>query len=177
MSQRSDGIFGDLDDFRKRRDQNRQDAYGKKVFAKLCRRLLSDPVDQENMIKEGESAEQPLSLLDDYVAPFKLYSFRFQKWDLNQFMSAPNNLLKSPVFGEMASVMQDCYTAYPDRIPALFFYNSVLAKDMVMHAGIHTRNPIGFFRLLREASSGEGGVVVDLFDGFLEVLCQRGLLS
>jgi len=60
--------------------------------------------------------------------------------------------------------------AFPEGIPALVFYNSVISQDMVIHSGISTSHPAGHFRFIRMSSSGEGGIVVDTLPGFLKAL-------
>ena len=55
----------------------------------------------------------------------------------------------------------------------MIFYNSVINQDMVIHTGVNTKLPLGYFRLVRSSTSGDGGVAIDTLDGFLEMIAGR----
>jgi hypothetical protein len=88
-------------------------------------------------------------------------------WGMEDLFLRPT---KCEVWNTFANKGNEMAAAFPDTIPALVFYNSVISQDMVIHAGINTPGPVGHFRMIRMSNSGTGGIVIDTLPGFTNIL-------
>ena len=167
-SRKTPNPFENLDAYKSRSQDNRQAAYENKVCKKILKLMFSDGEDEA--LEWGariKRSETPLLELQPIFEPFSVRSHRMDSWGMNDLLLRPSKCEVWKIFvkkgGELA-------LAFPDRIPALLFYNSSLSQDMVIHAGINTPNPVGHFRCIRLSSSDKGGIVVDTLPGFLKIL-------
>lgn len=164
-------FFDSVEDYNRKRAQNRQVSYENKVCRKLVMRLFErgNP-DREAWLAQLEASSEPLVVLQDLLGRFCLSAHRLQSWSINELLGPPSKLANLPLWKEFSERVAECAKYYPDKIPAMAFYNSVIAQDMVIHTGIDTTLPNGYFRLMRSSTSGDGGVVIDTLDGFLEMI-------
>lgn len=161
-------LFDGFDDWREKKEGNRQAAYENKVCKKLLlRKFRNDTEELAKWTKVIKDTDMPLAAVQDLFSPMRLYTHRLQSWDVHSLFREAS-LQNHPIWQEFAKVIDDCSAAYPDHYPAMVFYNSAIAQDMVIHTCMDGRHPCGFFRLIRASKSGEGGVVIDTLDGFIE---------
>ena len=167
-SRKTSSPLDGLKEFKETSEENRQIAYENKVSKKIVTKLLRDDKHGytywEQILK---TTVDPLLTLQGLVPQYSLRSFRLEKWGINDLYLRPT---KCPVWAEYLRVGTEMGEAFPDAHPALVFYNATLSQDMVIHNNIDATPPKGYFRMVRVANSGEGGVVVDTLPGFLETL-------
>lgn len=162
-------IFGNFDAFKQRQATNRQSAYENKVCKKIIvRKFKDDASAYSSWMATLKETDEPLAAVQDLFRPMYLYTNRLQSWDIHSLFKDAK-LQSHPIWQEFSVIIDDCAKAYPDRIPAMIFYNSVIGQDMVIHTNLTSRCPCGYFRLIRESKSGAGGIVLDTLDGWLEV--------
>jgi hypothetical protein len=173
LKQRDEADFFDgVRRLSEKRDTNRQASYENKVCRKLVGRIFhDDPVEKASWTERMERSEEPLTELEDLLHPYVLKANRVQSWSLNDLVCRPKALDSMPLWEEFARCVASC--GAPGRFPAMFFYNAVIGQDMVMHTNIGAKAPRGYFRLVRTSSSGDGGVVLETMDGFLESAIGR----
>jgi len=163
--------FDNFEQFKEIKANNRLAAYENKVCLKLINRLFESGSDEYTYWKKKLTASStPLADLQEALHPFKLYSHRPQTWNIHDLFKTAGKLMQIPLWQEFAQVVDDCAHKHKGSIPGMLFYNSVLAEDMIMHVGSHLTPPNGYMRLMRTSSSGEGTVVVDTLDGFIEMI-------
>lgn len=136
----------------------------------MARMFSKDSEDRDYWLKRIGASSEPLSDLNEKLEPFRLHSVRMQSWSINDLLKAPSKIVKNPVWKEFAVIVEQTSRNYPNLIPAMIFYNSVIEQDMVLHAGSHLNPPNGYARIVRTSSSGEGTVIIDTLEGFMEVL-------
>lgn len=165
------GFFDSYEEYSRKRDNNRQTVYENKVCRKLVNRLFEkgNP-DREAWLAQLEASREPLAVLQDLMGRFCLSTHRLQSWSINDLLGPPSKLANLPLWKEFGQKVAECAQYYPNQIPAMVFYNSVICQDMVIHTGLDTTLPNGYFRLMRSSTSGDGGVVIDTLDGFLEMI-------
>jgi len=163
--------FDDFDAMQALRGVNRQNAYENKVCRKIVSRMFAKGSDDHAfwMDRLGESST-PLADMQELFEPFHVQSHRMNSWSVNDLLAPQSKLLAIPLWQEFAKTMDLVHEIDPKAIPAMVFYNSVIGQDLVLHAGIDTRSPAGYFRMVRMAPSKDGGVVLDTLDGFLKML-------
>jgi len=159
----------DLEQLKAASAENRQIAYENKVCKKIiARRFKDDKNEFLAWTAKLKLSKDPLADVQELFSTVHIFTHRFQSWDLHSLLNT-SAVVKSPIWKEFAPIIDECAKSYPDKLPAMIFYNQVINQDMVIHLGLGSRNPPGHFRLVRESNSGEGGVVIDTLDGFLEV--------
>lgn len=165
-------FFDSLDDYRQKRDSNRQTAYENKVCRKLVSRMFEKGSSEHAYWSERlEASSEPLAELQDVLGRFCLRAHRMQQWSVNDLLGPPSKLAAMPLWKEFAQVVAECSSGRDkSQIPAMIFYNSVIGQDMVIHTATDTKLPNGYFRMVRSSSSGDGGVAIDTLDGFLEMI-------
>jgi hypothetical protein len=163
--------FEDFDALKELRGVNRQNAYENKVCRKMISRLFPKGSEEHGywMDRLGASST-PLADMQELFGPFHGHSHRMESWSINDLLAPQSKLLKIPIWQEFAKVIDLTHDIDPKAIPAMVFYNSVIGQDLVLHTGIEIRSPPGYFRLVRLATSKEGGAVMDTLDGFLKTL-------
>ena len=160
--------FENLDSFKARSQENRQAAYENKVCKKILGLIFDHDTDEyTEYMQILKRSETPILALQSLFEPFTLRTHRMNSWGMEDLFLRPT---KCEVWNTFINRGSEMAAAFPDCIPALVFYNSVISQDMVIHAGIHTPSPIGHFRLTRMSNSGTGGIVVDTLPGFLKIL-------
>jgi hypothetical protein len=165
-------FFDGVRRYAEKREVNRQASYENKVCRKLINRIFQDdPQEKASWLEILEDSDEPLIRLEELLHPYALKANRVQSWSINDLVGHPRKLDSMPLWDEFARCVAS--RGAPGRIPAMFFYNSVIEQDMVIHTNIASRMPHGHFRLMRASSSGDGGVVVDTMDGFLESVLGR----
>lgn len=161
-------LFDSMESFKARSQENRQAAYENKVCKKIVNLLFKDSLEEfTEWTANIKRSDTPLLEMQSLFEPFALRSHRMDSWNMNDLFLRPSKCL---VWKTYAYKGGELTAAFPDHIPALVFYNSILSQDMVIHAGIDTSSPIGHFRLIRMSNSGEGGIVIDTLPGFLNIL-------
>lgn len=162
------GFFDSFSDYCAKRETNRQSAYENKMCRKLVTRLFEKGSPELDAWKQRlEASSEPLAELQDLFGHFWITTHRLQDWSINDLLGSPAKLAKHPLWQEFAEKVAVCPKG---QIAAMIFYNSVIGQDMVIHTGTSTCMPNGYFRLVRSSSSGDGGVVIDTFEGFLEMI-------
>ena len=162
------GFFDGIEEFERKRETNRQAAYENKVCRKLILRLFEKGSSElESWKLRIGGSDSPLLELQDVMGRFCLSANRLQRWSINDLLAPPAKLKGLPLWGEFAEKVATCGKG---QIPAMIFYNSVVEQDMVIHTGVDTTLPNGYFRLIRSSSSGDGGIAIDTLDGFLEMI-------
>ena len=162
------GFFDGIEEFERKRETNRQAAYENKICRKLIIRLFEKGSSElESWKLRIGGSTSPLSELQDVMGRFCLSAHRLQRWSINDLLAPPAKLKGLPLWGEFAEKVATCGKG---QIPAMIFYNSVVEQDMVIHTGVDTTLPNGYFRLIRSSSSGDGGIAIDTLDGFLEMI-------
>lgn len=165
------GFFDNLEDYTRKREDNRQSAYENKVCRKLVLRLFDrNSSESESWKVRIRDSKDPLAELQELMGRFCVSTHRLQQWSIHDLLGAPSKLASLPIWGEFAERVASCGK---DQIPAMIFYNSVINQDMVIHTGVDTKLPLGYFRLVRSSTSGDGGVAIDTLDGFLEMIAGR----
>ena len=160
--------FESFEGFKARSQENRQASYENKVCKKIAGLLFeSDTGDYLDTMQAIKRSETPLLELQPLFEPFTLRAHRMNSWGMEDLLLRPT---KCEVWKTFETKGSELAAAFPEHIPALVFYNSVISQDMVIHSGISTSNPTGHFRFIRMSSSGEGGIVVDTLPGFLKAL-------
>lgn len=163
--------FDNFEEFKEIKANNRLAAYENKVCRKLSTRLFErGSEEQAHWQAKLAASSTPLADLQEALHPFKLYSHRPQSWNIHDLFKATGKLMQIPLWQEFAAIVDDCTLKHKGTIPGMLFYNSVLAEDMVMHVGAHLTPPMGYMRLMRTSSSGEGTVVIDTLNGFMEII-------
>ena len=164
-------FFDSFEDYNRKRESNRQTSYENKVCRKIVFRLFERGTpDRDAWLAQLEASSEPLAVLQDLLGRFCLSAHRLQNWSINDLLGPPSKLANLPLWKEFAQKVAECSQYYPKQIPAMAFYNSVIGQDMVIHTGLDTTLPNGYFRLMRSSTSGDGGVVIDTLDGFLEMI-------
>ena len=160
--------FEGLGAFKARSQENRQVAYENKVCKKIIKLLFE--TDEEESLKWTyiiKKSETPLLEFQPIFEPFAVRSHRMNSWGLHDLFLRPS---KCEVWNTFSQKGGELAAAFPKQIPALLFYNAALEQDMVIHAGINTSPPPGYFRLIRNSTSESGGIVLDTLPGFLKTL-------
>lgn len=162
------GFFDSFEEIQRKSETNRQASYENKVCKKILTRFFEKGSSELSAWQEqiGASSE-PLSDLQDLMGDFWLTSHRFQSWSINELLASPGKLAKHPIWVEFSERVACCPKG---KTSAMLFYNSVVGQDLVIHTDLNTRNPNGYFRMIRSSTSGEGGVVIDTLDGFIGIL-------
>jgi hypothetical protein len=173
LKQRDEPNFFDgIRRYSEKRETNRQASYENKVCRKLINRVFQgDPEEKAAWLERLERSDEALMELEELLHPYALKANRVQSWSINDLVGHPRRLDSMPLWEEFARCVAS--SGAPGRFPAMFFYNSVIEQDMVIHTNLASRMPKCHFRLVRTSSSGDGGVVVDTMDGFLESVLGR----
>jgi len=169
MKERQESEFFDsLSNFYEKQEINRQSAYENKICKKLIAKLFDQSSPEFDVWRERlEASSEPLAELQDLFGQFWITTHRLQDWSINDLLKSPTKLDRHPLWKEFAKKVAVCQKG---QIAAMIFYNSVIGQDMVIHTGISTRMPDGYFRLVRSSSSGDGGVAIDTLEGFLKMI-------
>lgn len=161
-------FFDTFEEYKQKRNNNRQVVYENKVCRKLITRMFEKgSSEREYWSKRLEASSEPLAELQELMGPFCLTTLRLQQWSINDLLGPPTKIAQLPLWQEFAAKVAQCS---PKQITAMVFYNSVIGQDMVIHTGLSTQMPKGYFRLMRTSTSGDGGVIIDTLDGFLELI-------
>jgi hypothetical protein len=161
-------FFDTFEEYKQKRENNKQVNYENKVCKKLITRMFeAGSSEREYWSKRLEASSEPLADLQELVDPFCLTTHRLQQWSINDLLGPPTKIYRLPLWEKFAIKVSECS---PQQIPAMVFYNSVIGQDMVIHTGLNTQMPKGYFRLIRASTSGEGGAIIDTLDGFLELI-------
>lgn len=161
-------FFDTWEEFKQKRETGRQAVYENKICRKLIARLFEQgSSEREYWTSRLEASSEPLADVQDLMNPFCLTTHRLQSWSINDLLGPPTKVLRLPLWQEFAAKVEQCS---PKQIPAMAFYNSVIGQDMIIHTGLDTKMPKGYFRLARTSTSGDGGVVIDTLDGFMELV-------
>mgnify|MGYP003335539760 CR=1 FL=1 len=164
-------FFDSFEDYKHKRDNNRQIAYENKVCRKIVMRMFEKGSSERNYwIEQLEASSEPLAAIQDLLGTFCLTTHRLQQWSINDLLGPPASMSKLTLWKEFAEKVAQCASENPKGVPAMAFYNSVIGQDMVIHTGMTTCMPNGYFRLVRSSTSGDGGVIIDTLDGFLEII-------
>ena len=170
-SREEPSAFDNFQKFNEIRESNRQNAYENKVCRKLLNKLVpKGHEDRDYWTSRLEASSEPLAELQDFLHPFRLYSHRMQSWSINDLLKSPEKIVKVPLWQEFAIVLEKCQSENKDLVPAMIFYNSAIEQDMVIHVAAHIKPPSGHMRIVRASSSGEGAVLIDTLDGFMQIL-------
>ena len=162
------GFFDSLDELQNKRENNRQASYENKIAKKLLNRLVDKESSEFSAWKaQLEASSEPLAELQDLVGHFWITAHRFQNWSINELLCGPEKLAKHPIWQEFSDKVACCPKG---MVPAMLFWNSAVQQDLIIHTDMATRNPNGYFRLVRSSSSGEGGVIIDTLEGFIGIL-------
>ena len=168
------GFFDGFEAYKQKRETNRQTSYENKVCKKIITRLFrDDATERATWMTRLEDSNEPLAELQHLISGFCLGTNRIQIWSINDLLGPPAKLAALPLRKEFSDQVAACSKEDKTQIPAMAFYNSVIAQDMVIHIGLATKMPNGYFRLVRSSTSGDGGVVIDTLDGFLEMLSGK----
>lgn len=164
-------FFDSFEEYKHKRSNNRQIAYENKVCRKLITRMFEKgSSERDYWMQQLEASSEPLVAIQDITGGFCLTTHRLQQWSINDLLGPPTSLAKLPLWKEFAEKVEQCAAQNPKAIPAMAFYNSVISQDMVIHTGMSASLPNGYFRLIRSSTSGDGGVIIDTLDGFLEII-------
>lgn len=162
--------FDSFDKYKELQELNRQASYENKICKKLIGRLFAAGSDTRRYWNDKLLvSKEPLMELQELIPLFRLKAHRVQRWNIHDLLQPPEKLNKMELWQEFTEVLSESLIKNPELIPAMAFYNSVIAEDMVMHVGAHLKPPKGYTRIMRTSTSGEGVVVLDTLDGFLEL--------
>jgi len=162
-------FFDTFEEYKQKRNNSRQIAYENKVCRKLITRMFEKgSEDKTYWSKRLEASSEPLAELQELVNPFCLSTSRLQQFSINDLLGSTTKVAQLPLWQAFAEKIALCGNS--KQITAMVFYNSVISQDMVIHTGLNTQMPKGYFRLMRTSTSGDGGVIIDTLDGFLELI-------
>lgn len=164
--------FDNIETIRRKQDSNRRKLHEEKLALKIInRKFVDNPNDLNTWTNEVKETDYPLALLDDLLDGFKLYAVETVE-NLTTLLKTPT---KTTLWKEYAETLLDVDIVAPGSHAALVFPMNLSngnKKDFVIHNRLELSPPSGEFRIMRVASTGMGGIIIDTFTGFLSVLSE-----